>query len=405
MLKGKRILIGVTGGIAAYKTASVIRLLVREGAEVKVIMTSHAKEFITPLTLATLSKNPVLTEFYNPENGDWNSHIDLGIWADLFLVAPATANSIAKMANGIADNLLLTTYLSARCPVFVAPSMDTDMLNHPATIINIETLKAFGNNILEPETGELASGLTGKGRMAEPEEIVKEIKSFFTKKKINKPLSGRRILINAGPTRESIDPVRFISNHSSGKMGIALADAAADYGAAVDLVLGPVNISPSNSNINITRVVTAGEMASECISRFPGCDIAILSAAVADFAPLRTEKEKIKKNGRDLILKLKPTADIAETLGKMKKRSQLLAGFALETGRGISNAKEKLERKNLDFIVLNSLTDRGAGFGYDTNRITIIDRNNNIDKFGLKSKEEAARDILDKVVAMIKKNK
>jgi len=405
MLKGKKILIGVTGGIAAYKTASVIRLLVREGAGVKVIMTSHAKEFITPLTLATLSKNPVLTEFYNPENGDWNSHIDLGIWADLFLIAPATANSIAKMANGIADNLLLTTYLSARCPVFVAPSMDSDMLNHPATIINIETLKAFGNIILEPETGELASGLTGKGRMAEPEEIVKEIKSFFTKKKINKPLSGKRILINAGPTRESIDPVRFISNHSSGKMGIALADAAADYGAAVDLVLGPVNVSPSNSNIRITRVVTTGEMASECISRFPGCDIAILSAAVADFTPLRTEKEKIKKNGRDLVLKLKPTTDIADALGKMKKPSQLLAGFALETGSGISNAKDKMRRKNLDLIVLNSLTDRGAGFGYDTNRITIIDRNNNIDRFGLKSKKETARDILDKVVAMIKKIK
>ncbi|OFY68337.1 MAG: phosphopantothenoylcysteine decarboxylase [Bacteroidetes bacterium RBG_13_43_22] len=402
MLKGKKILIGVTGGIAAYKTASVIRLLVREGAEVRVIMTDHAREFITPLTLATLSKNPVLTEFFNPENGDWNSHIDLGIWADLFLIAPATANSIAKMANGIADNLLLTTYLSTRCPVLVAPSMDTDMLKHPATIINIETLKAFGNKILEPSTGDLASGLTGKGRMAEPDEIVKEIKGFFTKKKTDKPLNGKHILINAGPTRESIDPVRFISNYSSGKMGIALADAAARYGASVDLILGPVNILPEETSVRITKVVTAEAMASECISRFPDCDAAILSAAVADYAPVITKREKIKKSSKSMILELKPTTDIAEALGKVKKRSQLLAGFALETGNGMSNAKSKLKHKNLDFIVLNSLADKGAGFEHDTNKITIIDKYNNIDKFGLKSKEEAARDILDKVVSMIK---
>jgi len=401
MIKGKHILIGVTGGIAAYKTATIIRLLVKEGAEVKVLMTTHAKEFITPLTLATLSKNQVLTEFFDPGNGDWNSHVDLGLWADLYLIAPATANSLAKMAAGIADNLLLTTYLSVRCPVFVAPSMDLDMLKHPATIINIETLKAFGNSVLEPSFGELASGLSGKGRMAEPEEIVKEIKNFFAKKKSYKPLTGKRVLINAGPTREPIDPVRFISNYSSGKMGIALADTAAEYGAKVELVLGPVNITPQNTSIKIIDVTTADSMTAECISRFSKCDIAILSAAVADFTPEEIKGRKIKKDGSELLLKLKPTTDIAETLGRTKNPSQILAGFALETDNEIANAKGKLNRKNLDLIVLNSLQERGAGFGYDTNKITIIDKFNNIDKFELKSKEEAARNILDKIVSMI----
>jgi len=401
MMKGKHILIGVTGGIAAYKTATIIRLLIKEGAEVKVLMTVHAKEFITPLTLATLSKNPVLTEFFDPGNGDWNSHVDLGLWADLYLIAPATANSLAKMAAGIADNLLLTTYLSVRCPVFVAPSMDMDMLKHPATTINIETLKAFGNSVLEPSSGELASGLSGKGRMAEPEEIVKEIKNFFAKKKSYKPLTGKRVLINAGPTREPIDPVRFISNYSSGKMGIALANAAAEYGAKVELVLGPVNITPQNTSIKIINVTTAESMAAECISRFPGCDITILSAAVADFTPEEIKGKKIKKDGSELVLKLKPTTDIAETLGRTKNPSQILAGFALETDNEIENAKGKLHRKNLDLIVLNSLQESGAGFGHDTNKITIIDKFNNIDKFELKSKEEAARDILDKIVSMI----
>ena len=401
MLKGKNILIGVTGGIAAYKTATIIRLLVKEGAVVKVIMTDHAKEFITPLTLATLSKNPILTESFDPENGDWNSHVDLGLWAHLFLIAPATANSIAKMASGVADNLLLTTYLSARCPVFVAPSMDMDMLNHPATIINIETLKAFGNSILEPTSGELASGLTGKGRMAEPEEIVKEIINFFTKKKSYKPLKGKSLLINAGPTREPLDPVRYISNYSSGKMGIALAEAAAEYGASVELVLGPVNITPSNKSLKIINVTSAKSMADECISRFPGCDIAILSAAVADFTASEVKRKKIKKDGNEMVLKLKPTTDIAEALGKTKKKTQLLVGFALETNHELENAKKKLLRKNLDIVVLNSLKDSGAGFGLDTNKITIIDRNNNIDKFELKSKEEAAKDILNKIVSMI----
>lgn len=401
MLKGRHILVGVTGGIAAYKTATIIRLLVKDGAEVKVLMTEHSREFITPLSLATLSKNPVLSEFFNPDNGDWNSHVDLGLWADLFLIAPATANTIAKMANGIADNLLLTTYLSARCPVIVAPSMDVDMLNHPATIINIETLKAFGNTIIDPPEGELASGLTGKGRMAEPEDIVKEIKNTFTKKKIHKPLKGKHILINAGPTLEPLDPVRFISNYSSGKMGIALADKAAEYGAIVHLVLGPVSLVPTDSSVKVTRVTTAESMASECILLFPKCDIAILSAAVADFTPVEVKESKIKKAGNNLVIRLKPTTDIAQSLGKIKKASQILAGFALETDNELDNAKEKLARKNLDLIVLNSLKDKGAGFGTSTNKITIIDRSNNIDKFELKSKEEAAEDILNKIVSMI----
>jgi phosphopantothenoylcysteine decarboxylase / phosphopantothenate---cysteine ligase len=402
MLKGKKILVGITGGIAAFKTATIIRLLVKEGAEVKVLMTDHAREFITPLTLATLSKNPVLTEFHNPENGDWNSHVDLGIWADLFLIAPATANSMAKMAGGIADNLLLTTYLSARCPVMLAPSMDADMIKHPATKINIETLRAFGNIVLEPTTGELASGLIGKGRMAEPEEIVKEIKSLLSKKKTAQPLKGKRILVNAGPTREPIDPVRFISNQSSGRMGIALADAAVSYGAEVELVLGPVSISPASNDIRITNVTTAESMAKECLARFKKCDIAILSAAVADYTPVRVHKEKMKKGADDYVLEMKPTMDIAANLGMMKTKSQFIAGFALETINELDNAKGKLKRKNLDIIILNSLKDQGAGFEHSTNRITIIDKYNNIDKFELKSKEEAAFDILDKIVSMIK---
>lgn len=403
MLKGKKILIGVTGGIAAYKTANIIRLLVKEGAEVRVIMTEHAKEFITPLTLSTLSRNPVLSEFFDHSDGDWNSHVDLGLWADVFLIAPATANSISKMANGMADNLLLTTYLSARCPVFVAPSMDLDMLKHPATTINIETLKAFGNIILEPETGELASGLSGKGRMAEPEDIVKEIDSSLSKKKKStSPLRGKKILINAGPTRESLDPVRFISNYSSGKMGIALADAAAEYGAEVELVLGPVDILPGADSVIVTNVTNASEMAAKCMSVFDKCDIAILAAAVADFTPETVHKGKIKKNGKELVLRLKPTTDIAAELGKVKRKDQFIAGFALETTGGIKEARKKLLRKNMDMIVLNTLKEKGAGFGHDTNRITIIDRNNNIDKFELKSKSDVALDILDRIVTMTK---
>ena len=401
MLEGKNILIGVTGGIAAYKTAYIVRLLVKEGANVKVVMTEHAKKFITPLTMATLSKNPIYTEFFNPENGEWNSHVSLGTWADLFLIAPATANTIAKMANGIADNLLLTTYLSARCPVFVAPAMDLDMLQHPSTQKNISTIKSYGNTIIDPEDGELASGLSGKGRMAEPETIVEEIKCFFSKKKIKKEANNKKIVINAGPTREAIDPVRFISNHSSGKMGIAIADVAAEYGFDVTLVLGPVKIKPKHSSIKIVNVVSADEMAKECISLFEKCDIAILAAAVADYTPVVKSSHKIKKSDANLNIELKKTTDIAASLGAKKRENQLLVGFALETDNERDNAIKKLKSKNLDFIVLNSLNDKGAGFGGETNKVTIIDKNNNIDIFELKSKEEVAHDILDKILTMI----
>ncbi len=401
MLKGRKILLGVTGGIAAYKTATIIRLLVKEGAEVKVIMTPLAKEFITPLTLATLSKNPILVDFFDPEDGRWNSHIDLGMWADLFLVAPATANTMGKMAAGIADNLLLTTWLSARCPVFLAPAMDMDMLGHQATARNIETLRGFGNHIIEPDTGELASGLEGKGRMAEPEVIVKELKQFLSKKKIaERPLAGKRVFINAGPTVEPIDPVRFISNHSSGRMGIAIADEAARLGATVTLVLGPVNIRPSHANITTIAVKTAAEMKEASVRAFRHCDIGILAAAVADFTPDKASNKKIKRGKGEMTIRLMPTEDIAAFLGTMKKDSQILAGFALETDNEISNATEKLKKKNLDLIILNSLRDEGAGFGHDTNRITLIDSNNNIDKFELKSKEEVASDILEKIISL-----
>jgi len=403
MLKGRKILLGVTGGIAAYKAATIIRLLVKEGAEVKVIMTPLAKEFITPLTLATLSRNPVLVDFFDPEDGRWNSHIDLGMWADLFLVAPATANTIGKMAAGIADNLLLTTYLSARCPVFLAPAMDLDMLSHPATARNIEILTGFGNHIIEPDTGELASGLEGKGRMAEPEVIVKVLREFLSKKKIAElPLTGKSVFINAGPTVEPIDPVRFISNHSSGRMGIALADEAARLGAAVTLVLGPVSVRPSHTNVTTVTVKTAAEMKEASVIAFRRSDIGILAAAVADFTPEKTSDKKIKRGKGEITLTLRPTDDIAALLGSMKKKYQILAGFALETDNELSNATAKLRKKNLDLIVLNSLQDEGAGFGHETNHITIIDSNNNIDKFELKSKEDVASDILVKIISLIR---
>jgi phosphopantothenoylcysteine decarboxylase/phosphopantothenate--cysteine ligase len=401
MLEGRKILLGVTGGIAAYKAAVIIRLLVKEGAEVKVVMTPLAKEFITPLTLATLSKNPVLVDFFDPEDGRWNSHIDLGLWADLFLIAPATANTMARMAAGIADNLLLTTYLSSRCPVFLAPAMDLDMLAHPATVSNMERLKSFGNRIIEPDTGELASGLEGKGRMAEPDVIVREIREFLSKKKITElPLRGRRVFINAGPTVEPIDPVRYISNYSSGRMGIALADTASRMGADVTLVLGPVNIKPQEKNITVVPVKTAAEMKAASLEAFALCDIAILAAAVADFTPETTSATKVKRGDSDLVIRLKPTEDIAASLGRIRKEGQFLAGFALETDNEIANARGKMQRKNLDMIILNSLRDEGAGFGHDTNMITIIDRTDNIDKFELKSKDEVASDILNRIISL-----
>ncbi len=403
MLKGRKILLGVTGGIAAYKAAVIIRLLVKEGAEVKVVMTPLAKDFITPLTLATLSKNPVLVDFFDPEDGRWNSHIDLGLWADLYVIAPATANTMGKMAAGIADNLLLTTYLSARCPVFIAPAMDLDMLDHPATAGNIEKLKSYGNHIIDPDTGELASGLEGKGRMAEPEVIVREIKEFLSKKKITEfPLQGKRVFINAGPTAEPIDPVRFISNHSSGRMGIALADEAAGLGAEVTLVLGPVSLKPADKRVQVVPVTTAAEMTSASVRAFGNCEIAILAAAVADFTPEERSETKIKRGEGELIIRLRPTEDIAARLGRMKAEGQFLAGFALETDNELANATDKMRRKNLDMIILNSLRDEGAGFGFETNRVTIIDRNNNIDKFELKSKDEVASDIFKRIITLIR---
>jgi phosphopantothenoylcysteine decarboxylase / phosphopantothenate---cysteine ligase len=401
MLNGRKILLGVTGGIAAYKAATIIRLLVKEGAEVKVVMTEHAKEFITPLTMATLSRNPILVDFFDPEDGRWNSHVELGLWSDLYLIAPATANTIAKMASGVADNLLLTSYLSARCPVFIAPAMDLDMLNHPATRKNIETLRSYGNTIIEPESGELASGLTGKGRMAEPEEIVKEIKDFFSKKKSDSALKGLPVFINAGPTVEPIDPVRYISNYSSGKMGIALADEAAELGADVTLVLGPVNCHPSNPGVKIINVKTAEEMYKASVEAFSRSRVGILAAAVADFTPGIVSGSKIKRGEGGISLELIPTRDIAAELGRTKKANQILTGFALETDNELENAKGKMKRKGLDLIVLNSLREEGAGFGHDTNKITMIDINNNIDKFELKTKKEVAQDILRKIASLI----
>ncbi len=396
MLKGKKILLGVTGGIAAYKSAMIIRLLVKEGAEVRVVMTPSSRDFVTPLTMATLSRNPVLIDPFDPESGEWNSHIDLGIWADLFIIAPATANTLAKMAAGIADNLLLTTYLSVRCPVIVAPAMDLDMYAHPATEKNIGTLISMGVIVIDAEPGELASGLEGKGRMAEPEKIISTVKSYFSKKKSN-PLRGKRVLVNAGPTYERIDPVRFIGNFSTGKMGISIAREASARGADVVLVLGPTSLEPGDQSVETIRVESAEMMKEACEKHFTDCDIAILSAAVADFRPVSVESDKIKREKGELIIKLESTADIAGSLGKAKKENQFIAGFALETGEGTESAAKKMKKKNMDMIILNSLEDGGAGFGFDTNRVTIIDKSNNIDKFELKSKALVAKDILDRI--------
>ena len=393
MLAGKHILIGVTGGIAAYKSAMLVRLLVREVVEVKVLMTETAKRFITPLTLSTLSKNPVYVDFFNPENGAWNSHVDLGLWADAYIIAPATANSIGKMAAGVADNLLLTTYLSAKCPVFIAPAMDLDMYRHPANSGNLETLKSYGNTIIDAESGELASGLDGKGRMAEPETIVNCLKSFFDARFL-----GQRVLVTAGPTYEKIDPVRYIGNHSSGKMGYAIAETLAQQGAEVLLVSGPTGLSVSHPNIRRVNVVSANEMFDECLQLFPSCDIAVMCAAVADFTPEQPSNEKIKQKS-DLNLSLKKTRDIAATLGAMKGE-RILAGFALETDNELSNAHEKMKAKNFDFIVLNSMNDAGAGFDTDTNRITIIDRDGAETAFELKSKKEVAKDIISHILTL-----
>jgi phosphopantothenoylcysteine decarboxylase/phosphopantothenate--cysteine ligase len=399
MLEGKRILLGITGSIAAYKSAILVRLLVKQGAEVKVIMTPLAKEFITPLTLATLSKNHVPIEFFNPENGDWNSHVGFGLWADAFIIAPATANTISKMANGIADNLLLTTYLSAKCPVFIAPAMDLDMYQHPATKKNIEILQSFGNHFIEPTCGELASGLSGKGRMEEPEMIVEKIIEYFQKKN---SLLNKNILITAGPTFEKIDAVRFIGNHSSGKMGFALAEECASRGAKVFLISGPTNISVNNPSISKFDVISAEEMYNKSKEIFTDCDVAILAAAVADFTPESPTNSKLKRDGDSLQITLTPTKDIAAELGQLKKKNQITVGFALEKENEIKNAILKLKKKNLDFIVLNSLNDKGAGFNSETNKITIIDNKETVFKFNLKHKNLVAIDIIDKLEEYLK---
>jgi phosphopantothenoylcysteine decarboxylase/phosphopantothenate--cysteine ligase len=395
VLKGKKILLGVTGGIAAYKSATLIRLMVKQGAEVRVIMSPDAHAFITPLTLATLSKNPVNTEMYDKATGNWNNHVELAKWADMILIAPATANTMAKMAGGLCDNLLLACYLSATCTVFVAPAMDLDMYAHTTTQNNLNTLRSFGNIVLPVGEGELASGLSGAGRMLEPEEIVQYISNFSG---TTDKLKNKRVLVTAGPTYESIDPVRFIGNHSSGKMGFAIADEFARHGAFVTLIAGPTDLQEHNPKIKRIDVTSAEDMYEKTLSQFGKTDIAVMSAAVADYTPEKVSITKIKKSGNELHLKLKKTKDILAELGKKKKSGQILVGFALETDNEIANAKEKLTRKNLDFIVLNSLKTKGAGFGYNTNKISIIERNGTVTQFKLKSKTEVAQDIVNKVI-------
>lgn len=397
-LKGKRIVLGITGSIAAYKACVLIRELIKAGAEVQAVMTPSAKEFITPLTISTLTHKPVISEFFDRRDGSWHSHVDIGLWADAMIIAPATASSIAKMANGVADNILITTYLSMRAPVFVAPAMDVDMFSHTATQKNIKTLRSYGNIIIEPETGELASGLEGKGRMEEPAVIAKSLEAYF---KSQNQLKGKRVLITAGPTYEKIDSVRFIGNYSSGKMGYALAEECAERGAEVELVSGPVSINLNRANIHITKVESAAQMYAAAVNAFPKTDIAILCAAVADFTPRETKDVKIKREKGDMAIQLVPTKDIAAELGRMKKESQFMVGFALETNDETNNAINKLKAKKLDFIVLNSLNDKGAGFSVDTNKITIISDTSKYE-YPLKPKREVAKDIIDKICELYK---
>lgn len=392
MLKGKKILIGITAGIAAYKIPFLIRLLIKEGAEIKVVMTAEACDFVTPLTLSVLSQNPVSIEPFSPADGTWHSHIELGSWADAFVIAPLTANSMAKMATGITDNLLLATYLAARCPVFYAPSMDVDMYHHKTTQHNISILKSHGNILISPNAGELASGLTGMGRLEEPAKIVELLQNYFAK---YQSLAGKNVLISSGPTIEPIDPVRFISNYSSGRMGNSLAHEAASRGAFVTLVSGPVSEYPVHPNIQIIKVNSAAEMHTSCTEQFPKADICIMAAAVADYTPQNPEPDKIKKKEENILLKLLKTKDILADLGKLKSKKQLLIGFALETNNEIENAKEKLHTKNLDFIVLNSLKDESTGFGFTTNKVSIISKDHTVSKFELKTKTEVAADLFD----------
>ncbi|SDS84792.1 phosphopantothenoylcysteine decarboxylase / phosphopantothenate--cysteine ligase [Gillisia sp. Hel1_33_143] len=397
VLEGKKILLGITAGIAAYKTASLVRLFVKSGAEVKVIMTPAAKDFITPLTLSTLSKNEVVSSFTeDDENAVWNNHVELGLWADFMLIAPATANTMAKMAGGTSNNLLLATYLSAKCPVYFAPAMDLDMYQHPATKKSLDTLQSYGNILIPAESGELASGLKGEGRMAEPENIVAFIENRLS---IDLPLRGKKILISAGPTYEAIDPVRFIGNHSSGKMGYEIAKQALALGAEVILVSGPTSLALEAKELTIIRVTTAQQMFEAMNSNFENADILIAAAAVADYRPKTVAAQKMKKKDTSLQIELEPTIDILATLGKQKTHQKLI-GFALETNNELEHAKGKLERKNLDFIVLNSLNDKGAGFKSDTNKITIVSKEA-IKTFELKSKTEVAKDILKEVISLM----
>ncbi len=397
MLKGKKIVLGITGSIAAYKAAVLTRLLIKQGAEVQIVITPAGKEFITPITLSALTSKPVISEFFSQRDGTWHSHVDLGLWADAMLIAPATAATIGKMAHGIADNMLITTYLSMKAPVFVAPAMDLDMFAHPSTSRNLDILRSYGNHIIEPASGELASHLVGKGRMEEPEQIVQVLEEYF---RASATLQGKHIMITAGPTYEQIDPVRFIGNYSSGRMGFALAEACAERGAEITLISGPVELKTTHPAIHRIDVQSAAEMYAEAVKAFPATDVGILCAAVADFTPEQTAKTKIKREKDDLLLRLKPTQDIAASLGKMKQPHQRLVGFALETNDEVNHAKEKLQRKNFEFIVLNSLKDKGAGFRVDTNKITILSATEQ-QTFPLKDKRAVANDIIEYLVKIL----
>lgn len=399
-LKSKHIILGITGSIAAYKAAYIIRGLVKKGAEVQVVITPAGKEFITPLTLSTLSSHPVISEFFSNRDGTWNSHVDLGLWADAMLIAPATAATIGKMANGVADNMLITTYLSCKAPVFVAPAMDLDMFAHPSTQQNLDRLRSFGNRIIEPGEGELASHLVGKGRMEEPDKIIDVLEGFFASQE---DLQGKKIVITAGPTYEKIDPVRFIGNYSSGKMGFALAEACAGRGAEVSLIAGPVSLKAFHPGIHRIDVESAEAMYQEAMKAFPDADAAILCAAVADYRPENASPQKIKRETEgEMTLHLVPNKDIAASLGAVKRAGQVLVGFALETNDEAAHAEGKRKRKNLDFIVLNSLRDEGAGFRCDTNKITILDHAGEITAYPLKTKQEVANDIVDKLVTLLR---
>ena len=400
MLKGKHIILGITGSIAAYKAAYIIRALVKKGSEVQVVITPAGKEFITPITLSALSSNPVISEFFSNRDGSWHSHVDLGLWADAMLIAPATASTIGKMANGIADNMLVTTYLSCKAPVFIAPAMDLDMFAHPSTQQNLDRLRSFGNHIIEPAEGELASHLVGKGRMEEPDKIIAVLEEFFASRTV---LEKKKIVITAGPTYEKIDPVRFIGNYSSGKMGFALAEACAQQGAEVTLIAGPVSLTTTHPNIQRIDVESAEEMYQAAMTAFPEADAGILCAAVADYRPEIQADEKIKRESKgEMMLHLVPNKDIAASLGAIKREGQVLVGFALETNNEATNAESKLKRKNLDFIVLNSLRDAGAGFRCDTNKISIIDRQGETTGYPLKSKQGVAVDIVNKLATLLK---